>query len=411
MTKEKRDSAAQARPNARMQRAPIRALVLSPTRELAAQIDESLGLYGKYCGVNHAMVCGGVGLSPQVRRLQRGVDVLVATPGRLEDLMAQRIVDLSSVEVLVLDEVDRMLDQGFLPAVRRITSRIPKGRQTLLFSATMPPELRRLALELMVSPVEVAASQVASTPDTIDQVVYHVSSQLKRQMLEHLVSDSDMTRALVFTRTKHGADRVVKHLKAASVGADALHGGKTQSARERALNAFRDGSLRVLVATDLAARGIHVDGISHVINFDLPLDADNYVHRIGRTARAGASGKALSLCCAEERDVLHRIEKLIRRRLPVQETPPLLPRPPRVAGSNYTEGDQVNRNVMPRPNSVSRDSAGGSQVSRNYGSSGPGRRSNHSDGNARGNGPRFGAGSGNSGAPSARPWPRPYRPN
>jgi len=344
---ESRSESASTRGGDRARPSPIRALVLSPTRELAAQIDESLGLYGEFCRVRHAMVCGGVGLAPQIRELRRGVDVLVATPGRLEDLISQGLVDLSHVEVLVLDEVDRMLDQGFLPAVRRLTAKIPKARQTLLFSATLPPELRKLALVLMSNPVEVAADHVASTPDAIEQVVYHVASQLKRQMLEHLVSDREMTRALVFTRTKHGADRVAKHLKAASIGADALHGGKTQSARERALSAFRDGSLRVLVATDLAARGIHVDGISHVINFDLPVDADNYVHRIGRTARAGATGKALSLCCSEERDVLQRIEKLIRRRLPVQETPQLLPPPPRVAGSNYREGDAINR-VMGR---------------------------------------------------------------
>lgn len=316
---------AQSETASRNRISPIRALVLSPTRELAAQIDESLGLYGEFCKVRHAMVCGGVGLSRQVAELRRGVDVLVATPGRLEDLISQRLVDLSSVEVLVLDEVDRMLDQGFLPAVRRITARVSKSRQTLLFSATMPKELRQLALVLMTNPVEVAADQVASTPDNIEQIVYHVASQMKRVMLEHLVNDSEMTRALVFTRTKHGADRVARHLKAASIGADALHGGKTQGARERALAAFRDGNLRVLVATDLAARGIHVDGISHVINFDLPVDAENYVHRIGRTARAGASGKALSLCSTEERDVLKRIEKLIHRRLSVQETPHLHP--------------------------------------------------------------------------------------
>jgi ATP-dependent RNA helicase RhlE len=303
----------------------VRALVLSPTRELAAQIAESLGEYGKLCRIKHAMVCGGVGIGGQIQALRRGVDVLVATPGRLEDLMTQGVVDLSAVEVLVLDEVDRMLDQGFLPAVRRISSRIPKSRQTLLFSATMPRELRNLALVLMSNPVEVAADQIASTPTAIEQMVYHVATQLKRTLLEQLVNETDMSRVLVFTRTKHGADRVAKHLKAAKIGADALHGGKTQSSRERALAGFRDGKLRVLVATDLAARGIHVDGISHVINFDLPVDADNYVHRIGRTARAGSSGIALSLCSDEEREVLRRIEKLIRRRLTVAQTPRLHP--------------------------------------------------------------------------------------
>ena len=310
-------------------RSPIRALVLSPTRELAAQIDESLGLYGEYCDVRHTMVCGGVGQQSQVRELRRGIDVLVATPGRLEDLVNQGLVNLGSVEILVLDEVDRMLDQGFLPAVRRITAKLPKSRQTLLFSATMPAEMRKLALVLLSNPVEVASEQVASTPDSIEQVVYHVDSQQKRQMVEHLLRGHDMARALVFTRTKHGADRVARHLRTASIGADALHGGKSQATRERTLAAFRDGSLKVLVATDLASRGIHVDGISHVINFDLPVDADSYVHRIGRTARAGASGKALSLCTVDERDTLRRIEKLIQRRLPVQQNPQLPPLAPR----------------------------------------------------------------------------------
>ncbi len=324
---------------------PIRALVLSPTRELAAQIAESFERYGAFCDIRHAVVCGGVGQTAQVREIRRGLDVLVATPGRLEDLVKQGLVDLGSVEILVLDEVDRMLDQGFLPAVRRIASRTPKQRQTLLFSATMPNELRRLALDLMSNPVEVSADPEASTPDAIEQFVYHVAAQLKRQMIEQLVKGRDMSRVLVFTRTKRGADRVARHLKTASVNAEALHGGKTQATRERALLGFRNGALRVLVATDLAARGIHVDGISHVINFDLPVDAENYVHRIGRTARAGTSGMALSLCCAEERDVLQRIEKLIRRRIAVKQTPQLLasfdhPR-------NDTQAAQRPRNAAP----------------------------------------------------------------
>ncbi len=314
-------------------RSPIRALVLSPTRELAAQIDESLGQYGKDCGIRHTMICGGVGQSGQVRALRRGVDVLVATPGRLEDLMAQRLIDLGQVEFLVLDEVDRMLDQGFLPAVRRISSSVPKRRQTLLFSATLPPELRKLALVLQSNPMQVDAEQAGAPPETIEQVVYHLAMQEKRPMLQHLVENQNMTRALVFTRTKHGADRVARFLKSSGVLADALHGGKTQAARQRTLLAFREGGLRVLVATDLAARGIHVEGISHVINFDLPLDAENYVHRIGRTARAGASGKAYTLCAVEERECLKRIEKLLRRRLPTlakpEQLPSVVPPPPR----------------------------------------------------------------------------------
>ncbi len=316
----------------------IRALVLSPTRELAAQIDESFEQYGAFCDVRHAVVCGGVGQAAQVRDLRRGLDVLVATPGRLEDLIRQGLVDLGSVEILVLDEVDRMLDQGFLPAVRRIAACTPKQRQTLLFSATMPRELRKLALDLMSDPAEVSADPEASTPDAIEQIVYHVESQQKRQVIEHLVKARDMKRVLVFTRTKRGADRVARHLKTASIMAEALHGGKTQATRERTLLGFRNGTLRVLVATDLASRGIHVDGISHVINFDLPVDADNYVHRIGRTARAGTSGMALSLCASDERDVLQRIEKLIRRRITVKQTPelPALPLAPRPQSRNET---------------------------------------------------------------------------
>jgi ATP-dependent RNA helicase RhlE len=312
--------------------AGIRALVLSPTRELAAQIGDSFSRYGRFCTTRHAVVFGGVGQGAQVRELQRGIDVLVATPGRLEDLVGQGYVDLSRVEVLVLDEVDRMLDQGFWPAVKRLVARIPKARQTLLFSATLPPELRGFARELQRDPAEVSAAPIASTPDAIEQAVYHVAPTDKRPLLEELLRDQGLTRAIVFTRTKHGADRVARHLNSASLAAQALHGGKSQGARERALSAFKDGQLRVLVATDLAARGIHVDDISHVINFDLPVDAESYVHRIGRTARAGSSGKALSLCSPEESDALRRIERLIRRPLPVRTAVfsaarPVAPRP------------------------------------------------------------------------------------
>lgn len=301
----------------------VRALVLTPTRELAAQIGDSLASYGQGCRVSHTVIFGGVGQSNQVRDLRRGVDVLIATPGRLEDLIAQRLANLSDVEVLVIDEVDRMLDQGFLPAVRRITQRLSKRRQTLMFSATMPSELRQLARELLDAPIEVAADHVASTPKSIEQTVFLVDAAHKRRALERLLTRSDFTRALVFTRTKHGADRVAKHLKTVAIDAEAIHGNKSQSSRERTLAAFRDGSLPVLVATDLAARGIHVDDVSHVINFDLPQDPDSYVHRIGRTARAGRSGQAFSLCSHEERDSLRKIERLIQRKLDVTSDPSL----------------------------------------------------------------------------------------
>ncbi|HEY5960447.1 MAG TPA: DEAD/DEAH box helicase, partial [Polyangiaceae bacterium] len=329
--------------------ARVRALVLSPTRELAAQIGNSLAEYGTGCSVSHTVVFGGVGQSSQVRDLRRGVDVLVATPGRLEDLISQRLADLSGVEVLVIDEVDRMLDQGFLPAVRRITQLIPRKRQTLMFSATLSRELRQLTRELLHQPVEVAADTVSSTPSTIEQQVYLVGTQLKRRALERILRRSDFTRALVFTRTKHGADRVARHLKSAYIEAEAIHGGKTQSSRERTLAAFRDGQVRVLVATDLASRGIHVDGISHVINFDLPKDPDSYVHRIGRTARAGASGIALTLCSPEEREDLWRIERTINRRLELITDPSLTNE---VAQSESRGGQQAtHRESLPLPES------------------------------------------------------------
>lgn len=321
----------------------VRALVLTPTRELAAQIGDSLAEYGQGCAVSHTVVFGGVGQSGQARDLRRGVDVLVATPGRLEDLMSQGIADLSHVEVLILDEVDRMLDQGFLPAVRRISSRMPSTRQTLMFSATLPKELRQLARDLLRNPTEVAADHVASTPTAIEQKIFLVDPALKRQALERLLVRTSFTRALVFTRTKHGADRVARHLNSVSLEAEAIHGGKSQSARERTLAAFRDGSLPILVATDLAARGLHVDDISHVINYDLPLDADNYVHRIGRTARAGASGEAISLCSHEERECLQRIERLIQRKLELTRDPSLTERGLETVSSQSRAGERESR--------------------------------------------------------------------
>jgi ATP-dependent RNA helicase RhlE len=249
--------------------------------------------------------------------LRDGASVLVATPGRLEDLLSQRLVSLEGIEFLVLDEADRMLDQGFLPAVRRIVARLPKQRQTLFFSATMPAELEPLVASLLRNPVRVAVTPVASTPDQVEQSVYFVEQTEKRHALLRLLSDPAVTRAVVFTRTKHGADRVARHLSAGGIGADAMHGNKSQNARQRTLDSFKSGRLRVLVATDLAARGIDVEGISHVINYDLPMEAEAYVHRIGRTARAGRQGQAVSFCSHDERDQLRKIERLIRQRVPL----------------------------------------------------------------------------------------------
>ena len=296
---------------------PIRVLVLSPTRELAAQIGESFATYGQHTGLTHTVLFGGVGQKPQEDALRRGLDILVATPGRLLDLMNQGYVRFDKLEILVLDEADRMLDMGFLPDVRRVVSALPKKRQTLLFSATMPEPIRELANTMLHNPVSVAVTPISSTAEKIEQSVYFVEKSHKRALLEHVLRDAAIARVLVFTRTKHGANRVTDWLRRANIGAEAIHGNKAQNARIRALDNFRTGTSRVLVATDIAARGIDVEGITHVINFDLPNIAESYVHRIGRTARAGASGQAISFCDSEERKYLRDIEKLIAQRIPV----------------------------------------------------------------------------------------------
>jgi ATP-dependent RNA helicase RhlE len=293
-----------------------RVLVLTPTRELATQIGDSFAAYGRYTPLRYTVIFGGVGQAPQVAALRAGVDVLVATPGRLLDLMGQRIVNLELVRIFVLDEADRMLDMGFIHDVRRVIERLPTRRQTLLFSATMPLEIQRLAASILKEPIQVGAGRPVSTAaDNIDQSIYFVEKADKRSLLEHLLEDPGITRALVFTRTKHGANRVTEHLRKARVVAGVIHGNKSQGAREQALADFKSGRARVLVATDIAARGIDIEDVSHVINFDLPNIAESYVHRIGRTARAGASGIALSFCDTDEREYLRDIERLVRARL------------------------------------------------------------------------------------------------
>jgi ATP-dependent RNA helicase RhlE len=314
-------------PGAARPRGP-RVLVLAPTRELAAQIGDSFAEYGCHLPHRCAVVFGGVSQGPQVSALRRGVDVLVATPGRLLDLMGQGHAPLDSVETLVLDEADRMLDMGFIDPIRRIIGRLPARRQNLLFSATMPAPIATLADQILHSPAKVAVTPVASTVDKVTQWVLFVRQSDKRSLLREVLRDPTLTRALVFTRTKAGANRVVRDLETAGVSAQAIHGNKSQNARQKALGAFRDGEVRVLVATDIAARGIDVDGISHVINFELPNEPESYVHRIGRTARAGASGVALSFCDASERTYLRDIERLTRIPLKV------VPNHPFVAGSN-----------------------------------------------------------------------------
>jgi len=298
-------------------RRTIRALVLSPTRELAAQIDESFRAYGRHTGLRQTVVFGGVKQGSQVDALKRGVDILVATPGRLLDLLDQRALRLSDVEIFVLDEADRMLDMGFINDIRRVIALLPSQRQTLLFSATMPREISRLAETILRKPVEVRVAPESLAADTVEHAVYFVDSGSKTGLLDHLLKDPQITRALVFTRTKHRADRVVRSLSRSDVVAEAIHSNKSQNVRTRTLGNFREGRTRVLVASDVAARGLDVDDISHVINYDLPNETEIYVHRIGRTGRAGAQGLAISFCCDDQRKELRDIERLIGESIPV----------------------------------------------------------------------------------------------
>jgi ATP-dependent RNA helicase RhlE len=300
----------------------IKTLVLTPTRELAIQINESFAAYGKKTGVRHTVIFGGVSQHAQVQDLKRGVDVLIATPGRLLDLIGQGFISLKHVEFFVLDEADRMLDMGFIHDIKRIIPMLPQQRQSLFFSATMPPVIQDLANTILVKPVKVEVTPVSSTAEKVGQAVYFVEKNDKRDLLRHVLSDEEISRVLVFTRTKHGADRVVKELGKANIQAEAIHGNKSQNARQRALSNFKAGSTRVLVATDIAARGIDVEELSHVINYELPNEPETYVHRIGRTGRAGNAGVALSFCDEEERYYLRDIQKLINKQITVKADHP-----------------------------------------------------------------------------------------
>jgi ATP-dependent RNA helicase RhlE len=300
----------------------VRCLVLCPTRELASQIGNSFRTYGRELGLLYAVIFGGVNQNPQVQALKKGVDVLVATPGRLLDLMNQGHVKLDGVRTLVLDESDRMLDMGFINDIRKIAAKLPTNRQTLLFSATMAPEIQKLAESILRNPIRVQVAQVSSTADRIEESVYRVEKHNKPALLAHLVEHLPMSRAIVFTRTKHGADRVVRHLHGYGIRAEAIHGNKSQNARRRALASFSSNKIPVLVATDIASRGIDIDGVTHVVNYDLTHEPESYVHRIGRTARAGASGSAVSFCDHDEVANLKAIEKLLRRTIPVKTDGP-----------------------------------------------------------------------------------------
>ena len=298
----------------------IRSLIVTPTRELAIQIDESFQKYGRNIGLKSCAIFGGINQKRQTKELKSGVDILVATPGRLLDLMNQGFISLDSIEIFVLDEADRMLDMGFIHDIKKLLAVLPKKRQTLFFSATMPPEIVKLSKTILHNPVKVEVTPESSTVDAIRQELYFVDKGNKKNLLIDTLSDEDIRSALVFTRTKHGANKVVKLLNAENIGAEAIHGNKSQAARQRALGNFKDQTTRVLVATDIAARGIDVDELQYVINYEIPNIPETYVHRIGRTGRAGADGTALSFCDAQEKEYLRDIEKLIGKKIPVMDS-------------------------------------------------------------------------------------------
>ena len=328
----------------------IKGLILTPTRELAIQIAENLEEYGKYLDLRHMVMFGGVGQNPQVQKLKRGVDLLVATPGRLLDLIGQGFVDLGGIEFFVLDEADRMLDMGFVHDVRKVLKLLPRNRQNLLFSATMPANIVELAKGFMVDPQTVAVTPPSSTAERVDQAVYFVAKGDKRRLLKHLLENEIRGQVLVFSRTKHGANRIVKDLDKDGIDAAAIHGNKSQTARQKALGSFKDGNLRVLVATDIAARGIDVEELPQVIQFDLPNVAETYVHRIGRTGRAGMSGQAISFCETDEKAYLRDIYKLTKQRIDVVEDHPYVladdgePDPQRPIPANGRDAHQHPRN-------------------------------------------------------------------
>ncbi|MEY3022831.1 MAG: hypothetical protein RIS86_2029 [Planctomycetota bacterium] len=303
-----------------------KALILAPTRELAAQIAESFASYGRHTPLRSVVIFGGVGQGPQVRALEQGVDILIATPGRLTDLHQQGLVHLDAVDHFVLDEADRMLDMGFIEPIRRIAALVPAKRQTMLFSATMPKEIRHLAAALLTNPTTVSVTPVSSAVDRIDQRLYFVLKAQKTQLLVHLYDEMRMDRVVVFTKTKHGADRLARKLKSNGIRAEAIHGNKKQNQRVRALDAFKSGESPVLVATDVAARGLDIDDVTHVVNYDLPMEPESYVHRIGRTARAGKSGHAVAFCDTEERTQLKQVERLVKFEIPRFQVPAEVPK-------------------------------------------------------------------------------------
>ncbi len=374
----------------RSRRHPIRALVLTPTRELAAQIAESIGTYGKYLSITSTVVFGGVGINPQIAKLRRGIDILVATPGRLLDLAGQREADLSQIEFFVLDEADRMLDMGFIHDIRRVLKLLPSTRQNLLFSATFSNDIKRLAGGFLTNPamVEVASNQASHQ---VTQVVHPVSKSKKRALLSHLIREGDWQQVLVFTKTKHGANRLCKQLDMDGIMSAAIHGNKSQTARTKALAGFKAGQIRVLVATDIAARGLDIDQLPHVVNYELPHVAEDYVHRIGRTGRAGHTGEAVSLVCRDEQKLLYGIERLIRKQLPTEQVPGF-----EVTAESEAESRNVGADRPPLPPRRPRGPGGGVRGRPGGGGGRPGGGGGRPGG---GGGGRPGGGGGGGGRP------------
>ncbi len=375
-----------------------RVLILTPTRELAIQIHESFQVYGKHLRMRTAVVFGGVGQGPQVTALSRGVDVLVATPGRLLDLIDQKYINLKSLGVFVLDEADRMLDMGFIHDIRKVVKLLPARRQTLFFSATMPPDITALAQTMLTDPARVEVTPVSSTAERIAQWVMYVDKENKKDALRWLLNKKEFSKVIVFTRTKHGANKVAELLTKNRIASEAIHGNKSQNARQRALENFRAGRIRVLIATDIAARGIDIDEISHVINFEVPNVAESYVHRIGRTARAGTEGVAISLCDAEERSFIRDIEKLIGKPIPVIKDQPY--HSEQVANARLMSSGKAKAAIEGR--SGGRSGGGGR---RGFG----GRGGGGGGGNRRGRRPQGGEGGGSQGKPQGSQGSRPQQ--
>lgn len=367
-----------------------RCLILTPTRELAIQIGDSMETYGKYLDQRHTVVFGGVGQQPQVSKMRRGVDTLIATPGRLLDLMNQGFIRLDQVEIFVLDEADRMLDMGFIRDVRKIVAKLPTRRQTLLFSATMPDAIVSFAEDILYQYEHIEIKPEAKTADRVGQRVMFVEKSNKQRLLNELFDDPAMDRAIVFTRTKHGANRVAKYLGQHGIEADAIHGNKSQSARQRALEGFRVGNVRVLVATDIASRGIDVDDVSHVVNFDLPNEPESYVHRIGRTARAGAEGMAYSFCDADEIDYLWDIEKIIEQKVEVD------------LNHGFHDDRIALMHATPRKGGKSGQSSSGQSRGKSRNSNSGGGRSNGGQSNGPGSGGGGSAGGSSNGSSNGR---------